>query len=309
MSPLTALAASPLARSLAVPAVPAVPPPPKTVELALETDLVVTAHDDLYSDRLRCDHPSPTADPVALGQALIEAAVERERGRVVVMAPARLADGLAEAGLRTEATIPGFYRGEEDCAVAGFWLDPARARSPSAVGEVLEIIEARRGEPPRARPPVVTTRATVEDAVEIAELIGETFAEYPTRSDDPEYVAQCIEGGAPFRLVRDGDEVVACASADPIASARTAELTDCATRPAARGRGLMQAILTDLMGDLREMDYPTAFTLARAQIVGVNLAFQRLGFELHGTMVQSCRIGDGLEDMNVWSRRLDRPLA
>jgi len=104
--------------------------------------------------------------------------------------------------------------------------------------------------------------------------------------------------------VREGGVVVACASADPVADARTAELTDCATRPDQRGRGLMQAILGDLMDDLRAMDYPTAFTLARARIPGVNLAFQRLGFDLQGTMVQSCRIGDGLEDMNVWSRRL-----
>jgi hypothetical protein len=66
----------------------------------------------------------------------------------------------------------------------------------------------------------------------------------------------------------------------------------------------MQAILLDLMDDLRELKYPTAFTLARARIPGVNLAFHRLGFELCGTMSQSCRIGEGIEDMNVWSRSL-----
>lgn len=30
--------------------------------------------------------------------------------------------------------------------------------------------------------------------------------------------------------------------------------------------------------------------------------------ELRGTMRRSCRIGDGIEDINVWSRRLE-PLA
>ena len=33
-------------------------------------------------------------------------------------------------------------------------------------------------------------------------------------------------------------------------------------------------------------------------------ALRRLGFELCGTMAQSCRIGEGIEDMNVWSRAL-----
>ena len=64
----------------------------------------------------------------------------------------------------------------------------------------------------------------------------------------------------------------------------------------------MQFILEDLVEDLREMGYPTVFTLARAAIPGVNLAFSRLGFELRGTMPQSCRIGEGIEDMNIWSR-------
>ena len=66
----------------------------------------------------------------------------------------------------------------------------------------------------------------------------------------------------------------------------------------------MQAILSDLTDDLRAMEYLTAFTLARAAIPGVNLAFERLGFKYRGTMQQSCRIGTGLEDMNVWSRYL-----
>ena len=84
--------------------------------------------------------------------------------------------------------------------------------------------------------------------------------------------------------------------------AKTAELTDCATDPAHRGRGYMQQILLGLVRDVDALGYPTVFTLARARVPGVNLAFQRLGFELRGRMAQSCRIGDGIEDMNIWSR-------
>ena len=67
----------------------------------------------------------------------------------------------------------------------------------------------------------------------------------------------------------------------------------------------MQALLGDLMDDLRGMDYPTAFTLARATVPGVNMAFARLGFRFRGTMPRSCRIGEGIEDMNIWSRSLE----
>jgi len=266
------------------------------VEVPLALDESVTASVDMYSDRLRCDHPD-TEDGEALGLALRTKAAEWDRGRVVVLAE--------EQGSEGEAVMPGFYQGEGDCVVLAYAPDELRAEVgyPADVQKVDALI--RRGLPSSTvRPMVETELATPVDAPAIAELITDTFDQYPTPSGNPDYIAQAIREGTPFRLVRDEGEVVSCASADLIRDARTAELTDCATRPTARGNGYMQAILSDLMDDLRGMGYPTAFTLARARIPGVNLAFQRLSFEYRGRMTRSCRIGDGIEDMNVWSRWL-----
>lgn len=120
----------------------------------------------------------------------------------------------------------------------------------------------------------------------------------------PAYLASSISKGTPLRVVEEDGRILACASADLVRRARTAELTDCATLPEARGQGLMQSVLRDLMEDLRGLGYPTAYTLARATEPGMNVAFKRLGFQWNGRMVRSCRIGSGLEDMNVWSRVL-----
>lgn len=222
----------------------------------------------------------------------------------MVLAPHTVAAGLETAGFAEEGRMEGFYAGTRDCHVMGAYPDPSRAElaSPEEVARVEAILE--KVGPARVRAEVSTERAGVADAEALAELLGETFAQYPTPSDDPEYVAEAIQSGVPFRMVRVDGEVVACASADLVREALTAELTDCATRPDQRGNGYMQAILTDLMNDLRELEYPTAFTLARARIPGMNIAFQRLGFDLCGTMPQSCRIGEGIEDMNIWSRPL-----
>ncbi len=285
------------------PALPLAPVKPRRVTLALPDAASVVALDDAYSDRVRCDHPA-TTDGHALGQALLATARARGRGRVVVLARARLQAGLEAAGLTTEARMPGFYAGQHDCVVMGAALDPARAHlaNPKEVARSSAIV-ARKATGVRPNLPR-TRRAARADAPRLARLIGDTFAEYPTPSDDPAYLAQAIAEGTPFRCVVEGDQVVACASADLVPEARTAELTDCATRPSHRGRGLMQAVLADLMDDLRALGYPTAFTLARARVPGVNLAFKRLGFVHRGVMTRSCRIGDGLEDMNVWSRAL-----
>lgn len=266
----------------------------------------VHARDDVYSDRIRCDHPGSRSQGASLGQSLLAAAERLDRGRVVAFVRPMVEDGLKQVGFEREGLIPGFYGGEVACAVMGAYPDASRGdlAHPREVAEVKALLAAH-DDAPTAHPRIETRRATVEDATAIAALLDETFAAYPTPSGDPEYVAAAIAEGTPFRFIEVNGQVVACASADLIPDARTAELTDCATRPTHRGRGLMQNVLLDLMDDVRALDYPTAFTLARARIPGVNLAFARLGFELHGTMRQSCRIGAGIEDMNILSRRLD----
>lgn len=266
------------------------------------TEISVT--DDPYSDRVRCDHPE-TTDAEALASELVSIAEERGRSRVVALVPAGLTEGLEGHGFEVEGVMPGFYEGQEDCAVLGLALDDSRSGLANPVEvERVDRIVASAG-PGRNHAPVETLRATTSHAAAIAELLDETFADYPTPSNDPDYIARQIERGTPFRVHVSEGEIVACASADLVEMARTAELTDCATRPEHRGKGLMQSILRDLMGDVRDLQYPTVFTLARARIVGMNLAFHRLGFEHHGRMMQSCRIGDGLEDMNIWSRELE----
>lgn len=299
------MAAAPAQGALPAPDDPA----PRGTELTLSvaTGETVRARDDVYSDRIRCDHAT-VRDGGALGRALRRAARACGRGRVVALAPARLRRGLQDAGLVIEAVMPGYYRGTEACVVAGEALDPGRcaAEDAAAVAAVDALIGDRASSPtPRAdRPAVPTERAAPSDAPAIAALITASFDHYPTPSGVPDFVAGEIASGVPFRVVRDEGAVVACASADLQRVALTAELTDCATRPDQRGRGLMQALLGDLMGDLRAMGYPTAYTLARAVEPGMNLAFQRLGFVLRGRMGSSCRIGTGFEDMNVWSRYL-----
>ncbi len=289
--------------SVALPSPTDLAPRGRAIQLELADGATVTVNDDAYSDRIRCDHPvACAAEP--LGRALIEAARQRHRGRVVLLARSGMRPGFEACGMTREATMPGFYDGREDCDVFGYAIEPGRGRlaEPAAVGEVDELIA--KAQPARQRPTPPTERGATADAEGIATLIADTFQHYPTPTGNTAYVAEQIAGGIPFRVVRDGGDVVACASADLVRGACTAELTDCATRPDQRGRGLMQALLGDLMDDLRRLRYPTAFTLARASVAGVNLAFQRLGFVWRGQMTRSCRIGGGIEDMNVWSRAL-----
>lgn len=281
-------------------------PQKNTVEIET-SGILVEVVDDLYSDRLRCDHPPTEISGYALGESLLQTADDCGRSRVVALVNASLSDGLEAQGFELEGVIPGFYSGEDDCAVLGYGLDEYRMDLANA--DAVRHADAVLERPFAAfdfdvAPSIHSARATLADAHAIAELLDQTFRDYPTPSSDPDYISEQIESGTPFRIIRDGSDVVACASADLVREALAAELTDCATRPSHQGRGYMQGILHELMIDLQAMGYPTAFTLARARIPGVNRAFQKLGFRRRGRMAQSCRIGEGFEDMNIWSRAI-----
>jgi putative beta-lysine N-acetyltransferase len=97
--------------------------------------------------------------------------------------------------------------------------------------------------------------------------------------------------------------MAAVASAEIDGARRNAEMTDCATRPSERGRGLMVWILRALERDLaREEGIIDLYTLARADEVGMNCAFAKLGYDYTGRLVNNCRMPNGWESMNVWCR-------
>jgi beta-lysine N6-acetyltransferase len=287
---------------------------PSTIQISKKKLLLAAHHgeaevcDDAHSDRLRCDHPIG-ADPHWLAETLIKEAELRGRGKVLSLVEERMIPSMQKVGFRVAAFLPGFYGGKSACGVLTHNVDISRLElaNPREVKRVHGLLKNIEGSSDihRLRAESVKTELMDElSASDLARLMGVTFKDYPTPSHDPAYLLSQVNAGVPFRYIRNGDEVVACASADIVPQAQAAELTDCATLARCRGRGYMKVLLIDLMDDLRRMSYPTAFTMARARIPGINILFKQLGFKFCGQLSRSCRIGEGLEDINLWSRRL-----
>lgn len=298
---------------------------PKNIYLKLGNN-IVRVIDDKYSDRVRCDHPN-TSQGEAIAFFLAGAAHCLGRTKVLTMVEESLAGELIEQGFILAGTMPRFYRGKKGCSVLTYNLDEGRkskanpkefSRVEAIVDKVehledsfikerydhLDDMEGPYDEESQPDIDVKTVLAMPKDAERLANLIDQTFDDYPTPSHDPNYVRAQIESGVPFRYIEEDGIMVACASADLVPDALTAELTDCATLPQHRKKGYMMALLTDLMWDLEQRDYHSAFTYARARVPGINILFKRLGFKYCGCIHQSCRIGEGLEDMNMWIRDL-----
>lgn len=184
-----------------------------------------------------------------------------------------------------------------------------RLQSPELMKETLLIEEimdrTRREEPRDLKPGYVLDFAREDDIDGMLALYRRVFKTYPSPLTYREYLVAILHRDALFRVIRDpSGRVVSVASAELDYAHRSAELTDCATHPDERGKGLMSVILHALAVDLRKAGYYCAYTLARARSYGMNAAFHALGYEFNGRMINNCDIYGAFEDMNLWVMNL-----
>lgn len=213
-----------------------------------------------------------------------------------------------ELGLAREGVIQGFFAGGVDAVIWAGYSDPKRAR-PSDKGEIERIIRAARKKAPAnpAFPAGYACQvATAREAPEIGALLRETFEDYPTPVDDATVERLIKTGASRFRIVRAPDgKVAAVASAEIDGRRSSAEMTDCATAPAHRGKGLMAALLAELARDLTlSVGITDVYSLCRAGEPGINCVLGKLGYTYTGTLVNNCKMPDGWESMNVWCKAL-----
>jgi putative beta-lysine N-acetyltransferase len=210
-------------------------------------------------------------------------------------------------GYLLEGVLKHFDRGRPAYIVSKF-RSQRRIQSKNLMKEILliEKIMARkeRGAPKPLPDGYVLDYARESDLEGMLQLYRRVFKTYPSPLTYRDYLTAVLHRDAIFRVIRRGNVVVSVASAefDPIHLA--AELTDCATHPEERGRGLMSNILVALEEDLRARKYRCAYSLARAASFGMNAAFHGLGYEFNGRMINNCDIYGAFEDMNLWVKNL-----
>lgn len=208
------------------------------------------------------------------------------------------------AGYLHEGVIEGFFADGGDAHMWAAFGREERSDAPRD-GEHDQIVRIAAAKPiiaPEPAPGFACLRAEPELAGPIAELMTATFPAYPTPIK-PELIEEQIAAGSHvFRYMTDAvGELVASASAEIDHERRSAEMTDCATRPDQRGAGHMGVLLDRLARDVRsDLGITDLYTLARADEVGMNCVFGKLGYRYTGRLVNNCRMPNGWESMNIW---------
>jgi len=233
---------------------------------------------------------------------------EKDYGKVFAKVPARWLSRFTEAGYASEALVPFFFEGKEDCHFMARYYDRQRGVEP-AQKEIAKVISLAREVKPgtRSEPSSGYTvkRCQPGDCPEMAELFGTVFETYPFPVEDPEYIDRTMDGDVIYFGAKDrNDQLVSLASAELDPKAANVEMTDFATAPTHRRKGLARRLLRVMEEKMREKNMAVAYTIARAKSIGMNKTFAYAGYKYGGTLIRNTQICGELESMNVWYKQL-----
>lgn len=211
-------------------------------------------------------------------------------------------------GYMLEGIILHYFNGENAFVVSRF-LTRDRISSATLIeeSELIQALMARARAKKHLQLPsgYELALATEADIPGIAILYSHVFESYPSPLTMPDFLQSTMRRDVVYAVVKDPQgNVVSAASADIDARHQNAEMTDCATFPAERGKGLMAILLVHLEGEIKRRGITCAYTMARATAPAMNKVFYDLKYEYCGRLINNCDISGGFEDINIWSKLL-----
>lgn len=261
---------------------------------------------DYYNRRLKV--LSYEGDIVKLCRRLEYLADRNDFDKIFIKAPASEWQQFLAHGYMLEGVILHYLNGEDAYVVSRF-LSKDRITSPTLIEEsalIQQLMAKPRVEKSLALPEGYTIAVgTPADIPGIAILYSHVFESYPSPLTMPDFLYATMCRHVVYAVIKDAEgHVVSAASADIDAKHSNAEMTDCATFPTERGKGLMGILLNFLEAELRRRKIVCAYTMARATAPGMNKVFYDLNYEYCGRLINNCDISGGFEDINIWSKRL-----
>lgn len=256
------------------------------------------------NDRVYLMKLSEKDDAADVAEKVYQLAVQQGYSKIFAKVPASRADLFLSRGYREEGRIPCFYQGETGAVFLGNYLDPERMQceQQDTINATISLAESKAENPAAAElPPGHQIRlATADDAESLASIYRTVFASYPFPIHSPDYLRDTMKTHIRYYAVFCGSEMAAASSAEMDRDAQNAEMTDFATLPEHRGKGLAVSLLHAMEPDMHKLRIKTLYTIARAMSPGMNITFAKCGYKYGGTLVHNTQISGRIESMNLW---------
>ena len=260
-----------------------------------------------YNDRIyliKLAHKASSTTP----RNLIDLASQNNYSKIFAKVPECHSDIFSDAGFELEAVIPGFYNGKMTAVFMGFYLSAKRAEELE-VGKMDEILTMALEKHVLKSKCHITDDFTLRicteaDVASMADIYKTTFQSYPFPIHDTAYILETMKSHVDYFGAEVNGRIVAVSSAEMDKQFSNAEMTDFATLPEWRGNRLAQCLLCRMEKAMRNKGIATAYTIARAMSVGMNVTFSRAGYRFGGRLKNNTNISGNIESMNVWYKHL-----
>ena len=233
---------------------------------------------------------------------------EKKYSKIIAKVPKERLPVFEDNGYILEASIPGFFNGTGDVAFISKYFTKERYREHKVdrIKEILSIAKEKYNQADALMDvhPLRIGMSDWTDTEEMALVYKKVFQSYPFPIHDQNYLLKTMRNNVRYFYVRDGNRIIALSSSEMELDWQNVEMTDFATLQAYRSRGLAVKLLETMETVMKRRGMRTAYTIARALSVGMNITFAKMGYTYAGTLTNNTNISGNIESMNVWYKNL-----
>ena len=251
-----------------------------------------------------------TGDTKGLIAILDEMALKKGYGKIFAKIPAPEWHAFKSADYIKEAVVPGFFTGKTDGFFVAKYFSAQRQKAPNVENLLHPVKQSGEGSvntihrTGRATRDVVSCKPS--DAADMSVIYQEVFKSYPFPIQKPTYLKRMMKDGVLYFCIRIEGRIAAIAAAEIDLASKNVEMTDFATLPKWRGKGLAGMLLSHMDMKACELGLETAYTIARAASQGMNSVFQNNGYNYAGLLKNNSQICGSIQSMTVWYKHLNR---
>lgn len=275
----------------------------KTKENYYQDIMGVNVFVDYTNKRLKILEYSQISEDIIM--AIVNFAENECLGKVISNCRIKNLNYFRNCSFKVEGVINGFFNGEDSFCVSNF-IDNKREISINQEEEdrLIQkcVFENKKHTPMKSNQYIIRT-ALLSDIPQMIKLFSNVFETYPSPVYCSDYLQKVMKDQILFKVAIENDKIISIASADMDKCNMNAEITDCATYPEHRGRGILSNLISDLEQELRQNDFKALYSLSRAINPGINKALANLNYKHSGRLVNNCHICGNFEDMNIWVKR------
>jgi len=226
--------------------------------------------------------------------------------KIIIVAKQKDWEALFVRDFLLEALHPSFFKGEPGFHLAKFTNIERQESNHRLIEKTLLKRVQESPHTSRDLPSEYTIKTADPVSIpELSNLYTKVFSTYPSPMNDHTYLEKIMQKTSIFKIMLYQNKIISAASIDVDQRTSSAELTDCATTEDHCGKGLMSHLVKSLEIEAKKLNLITLYSIARARSIGMNSVFSHNMYNYYGCLINNCHICGQLENMNIWSKRIN----